>query len=123
MDVRFLYILYIAIDTCFHLKRRLVSSEKKDPGLGTRWAYFTEDRPFHEYLLTVMDQKEVSVRLGNGRRTDTPQMSTCSGLAALDYANTKFSQGYGSMGVGLGVCARHEFVQRSGAADLQKGER
>jgi hypothetical protein len=23
----------------------------------------------------------------------------------------------------LGVCARHEFVQKSGAADLQKGER
>jgi hypothetical protein len=51
------------------------------------------------------------------------QMSTCSGLAALDYANTKFSRGYGSMGVGLGVCVRHEFVQKSGAADLQKGER
>lgn len=50
-------------------------------------------------------------------------MSTCSGLAALDYANTKFSRGYGSTGVGLGVCARHEFVQKSGAADLQKGER
>jgi hypothetical protein len=44
-------------------------------------------------------------------------------LAALDYANTKFSRGYGSTGVGLGVCARHEFVQKSGAADLQKGER
>jgi hypothetical protein len=50
-------------------------------------------------------------------------MSTCSGLVALDYANTKFSRGYGSTGVGLGVCARHEFVQKSGAADLQKGER
>ncbi|KAJ7667385.1 hypothetical protein B0H14DRAFT_3102517 [Mycena olivaceomarginata] len=104
-EQRFLYILYITIDACFRLKRRLVSSEKKDPGLGTGWAYFTEDGPFREYLLTVTDQKEVS------------------GLAALDYANTKFSRGYGSTGVGLGVCARHEFVQRSGAADLQKGER
>ncbi|KAJ7792512.1 hypothetical protein B0H14DRAFT_3499174 [Mycena olivaceomarginata] len=85
----FLYILYIAIDACFRLKRRL-------------------DPPFRLYLKTVTDQKE---------------MSTCSGLAALDYANTKFSRGYGSTGVGLGVCARHEFVQRNGAADLQKGER
>lgn len=50
-------------------------------------------------------------------------MSTCSGLAALDYANTKFSRGYASTGVGLGVCARHEFVQRNGVGDLQKGER
>ncbi|KAJ7824915.1 hypothetical protein B0H13DRAFT_2241284 [Mycena leptocephala] len=53
-----------------------------------------------EYLLSVTDQKE---------------MSTCSGLAALDYANTKFSRGYGS--------TVHEFVQKTGAADLQKGER
>ncbi|KAJ7631946.1 hypothetical protein DFH06DRAFT_1337469 [Mycena polygramma] len=107
-DERFLYILFLAIDACFRLKRRLVSSEAKDPGLGTGLSYFTEDWPFRQFLLTVTDQKE---------------MSTCSGLAALDYANTKFSRGYGSTGVALGVCARHEFVQRNGAADLQKGER
>ncbi|KAJ7693185.1 hypothetical protein B0H17DRAFT_907949, partial [Mycena rosella] len=105
---RFLYILYLAIDACFRLKRRLVSSEAKDPGLGTGMAYFTEDAPFRKFLLTVTDQKE---------------MSTCSGLAALDYANTKFSHGYGATGVGLAVCARHEFVQLNAAADLQKGER
>ncbi|KAJ7429283.1 hypothetical protein B0H11DRAFT_2266310 [Mycena galericulata] len=105
---RFLYILFIAIDACFRLKRRLVSSEAKDPALGSGWAYFTEDAPYRAYLLGVTDQKE---------------MSTCSGLAALDYANTKFSRGYGATGVGLGVCARHEFVQRNGAGDLQKGER
>jgi hypothetical protein len=56
---RFLYILYIAIDACFRLKRRLVSSERKDPGLGTGWAYFTEDMPYRKYLLSVTDQKEV----------------------------------------------------------------
>ncbi|KAF7331578.1 CxC2 domain-containing protein [Mycena kentingensis (nom. inval.)] len=50
-------------------------------------------------------------------------MSTCSGLAALDYANTKFSRGYAATGVGMGVCARHEFVQPNGVADLQRGER
>lgn len=50
-------------------------------------------------------------------------MSTCSGLAALDYANTKFSRGYSTTGVGMGVCARHEFVQANGMGDLQKGER
>ncbi|KAJ7776476.1 hypothetical protein DFH07DRAFT_865693 [Mycena maculata] len=105
---KFLYILYIAIDACFRLKRRLVSSEMKDPALGSGWAFFTEDKPYREYLKSVTDQKE---------------MSTCSGLAALDYANTKFSRGYGAMGVGLGVCARHEFVQKNGVGDLQKGER
>ncbi|KAJ7030837.1 hypothetical protein C8F04DRAFT_1186481 [Mycena alexandri] len=90
------------------LKRGLVSSELKDPGLGTGWAYMTEDVPYRNYLLTVTDQKE---------------MSTCSGLAALDYANTKFSRGYSTTGVGMGVCAQHEFIQPSGVGDLQKGER
>ncbi|KAJ6448522.1 hypothetical protein C8R45DRAFT_794426, partial [Mycena sanguinolenta] len=50
-------------------------------------------------------------------------MSTCSGLAALDCANTKFSRGYSATGIGMGVCARHEFVQPNGVGDLQKGER
>ncbi|KAJ7926131.1 hypothetical protein B0H13DRAFT_1599892 [Mycena leptocephala] len=107
-EKKFLYVLFLALDACFRLKRRLISSELRDPGLGTGWAYFTENEPYRQYLLTVTDQKE---------------MSTCSGLAALDYANTKFSRGYSSTGVGMGVCARHEFVQPTGVGDLQKGER
>ncbi|KAJ7043422.1 hypothetical protein C8F04DRAFT_1250850 [Mycena alexandri] len=105
---RFLYTLFIALDACFRLKRRLVSSELRDPGLGTGWAYFVEQEPYREYLLTTTNETE---------------MSTCSGLAALDYANTKFSRGYSTTGVGMGVCARHEFVQPTGVGDLQKGER
>ncbi|KAJ7821058.1 hypothetical protein B0H13DRAFT_1920967 [Mycena leptocephala] len=105
---RALYILFLAMDACFRLKRRMVSSELKDPGLGTGWAYMVESAPYRRYLLGVTDQKE---------------MSTCSGLAALDYANTKFSKGYSTTGVGMGVCARHEFVQANGVGDLQRGER
>ena len=41
---RFLYWLFLAIDACFKLKRHIVSSEKKDPGLGTGWLYFVEDK-------------------------------------------------------------------------------
>ncbi|KAJ7677408.1 hypothetical protein B0H14DRAFT_3536656 [Mycena olivaceomarginata] len=78
-DCQFLYIIFLAIDACFRLKRRLVSSELKDLSLG--------------------------------------------GLAALDHANTKFSRGYAATGVGMGVCARHEFVLPNGVGDLQKGER
>ncbi|KAJ7788725.1 hypothetical protein B0H14DRAFT_2627987 [Mycena olivaceomarginata] len=104
----FLYVLFIALDACFCLKRRMISSEFKDPGLGTGWAYVMENAPYRHFLLGVTEQKE---------------MSTCSGLAALDYANTKFSRGYSTTGVGMGVCARHEFVQANGVGDLQKGER
>ncbi|KAJ8518637.1 hypothetical protein ONZ45_g4299 [Pleurotus djamor] len=104
----FLYTLYLALDACFRLKRRMVSSLDKDPGLGADWGYFVEGEPFRQYLLSVTDQKE---------------MSTCSGFAALDYANTKFSRGYAATGVCLVVCARHEFIQPNGVADLQVGER
>ncbi|KAJ6479771.1 hypothetical protein C8R45DRAFT_1101216 [Mycena sanguinolenta] len=104
----FLYIVFLAIDACFRLKRRLVSSELKDPPLSDGWAYMVKRRPYREYLLTVTDQKE---------------MSTCSGLAALDHTNTKFSWGYSATGVGMGVCACHEFVQPNGVSDLQRGER
>ncbi|KAJ7446857.1 hypothetical protein B0H11DRAFT_1745318 [Mycena galericulata] len=105
---RFIYVLFLALDACFRLKRRMISNELKDPGLGTGWAYVLENAPYRHFLRTVTDQKE---------------MSTCSGLAALDYANTKFSRGYSTTGVGMGVCARHEFVQPNGVGDLQKGER
>jgi hypothetical protein len=49
------------------MKRGLVSSELKDPGLGTGWAYMTEDVPYRKYLLTVTDQKEVCGRTFFGR--------------------------------------------------------
>ncbi|KAF7324857.1 CxC2 domain-containing protein [Mycena kentingensis (nom. inval.)] len=103
-----LYVLFIAMDACFRLKRRLVGGDRRDPGLGTGWAYLVEWEPYRQYLLTVTDQEEIS---------------TCTGLAALDHANTKFAWGYSVTGVGAGICARHEFVLANGVGDLQRGER
>ena len=51
------------------------------------------------------------------------QMSTCTGLSAVDHANTKFHKGYAATGVGAVVCARHEFMLANGVGDLQVGER
>ena len=50
-------------------------------------------------------------------------MSTCTGLAALDHADTKFSNGYAATGVGACIDGRHEFMLANGVGDLQKGER
>ncbi|KAF7354813.1 CxC2 domain-containing protein [Mycena sanguinolenta] len=105
---QYLYIIFLALDACFRLKRRMVSTWGKDPPLSSGWAYCVEYPAYREFLLTVTDQKE---------------MSTCSGLAALDYANTKFARGYSATGVAMGVCARHEFILPNGAGDLQRGER
>ncbi|KAJ7875563.1 hypothetical protein B0H14DRAFT_2280451, partial [Mycena olivaceomarginata] len=56
---RFLYILFLAINACFRLKRRLVSSDLKDPGLSTGLSCMMENVPYREYLRTVTNQNEV----------------------------------------------------------------
>ncbi|KAJ3761528.1 hypothetical protein EV360DRAFT_92998 [Lentinula raphanica] len=104
----FIYTQFIAIDACFRLKRKLVSSVEKDPYLQPGKAYLVEPELFRHYLLTVTDQDE---------------MCTCTGLAALDYANTRHSKGYAVTGVGMCCCARHEIVGKNAAVPLQKGER
>ena len=77
-----------------------ISSEKKNPGLGTGWGSFVKDIGYRRFLLTVTDQKE---------------MSSCTGLSALDHANSKFSTGYTTTGAGVCCCARHELIKRGGA--------
>lgn len=41
----------------------------------------------------------------------------------MAHAETKFTSGQHTMGVGLCLCAQHEFVCPCGVGDLQKGER
>ncbi|EEB88884.1 hypothetical protein MPER_13091 [Moniliophthora perniciosa FA553] len=81
------------------LKRKKVSSRDKDPSLQDGWSYFVEQGPYDEW------------------------MSTCTGLSALDHANTKFNVGYDETGKGAGLCARHEVMLANGFGALQVGER
>ena len=123
---RFLYVQSIAIDACFRLKRRAVSNEDKDPILGSGWGYFVEDTGYKEWLAGQTDQTEVrNVPLREIHRLTCmlEQMSTCTGLSAVDHANTKFHKGYAATGVGAVVCARHEFMLPNGVGDTQVGER
>lgn len=46
-------------------------------------------------------------------------MSTCTGLSALDHANSKYSKGYATSGIVCVTC-KHEFVLLEGAGPLQK---
>ncbi|KAF7373693.1 C2H2-type domain-containing protein [Mycena sanguinolenta] len=50
-------------------------------------------------------------------------MSTCTGLAALDHANTKYSKGYAATSCRMVTCGRHEVVSKNGVGDLQNGEK
>ena len=51
------------------------------------------------------------------------QISTCTGFAAIAQANTKYSKGYATTGVGMAICARHGMILPNAVGDLQKGER
>ncbi|KII87536.1 hypothetical protein PLICRDRAFT_113331, partial [Plicaturopsis crispa FD-325 SS-3] len=104
----FLYRLFVAFDACFRLKRRIVSSEHRDPGLGCGWSYFVPDAIYRRYIATQGEQKEIN---------------TCTGLSAVDHANDRLQRGYASTAAGLGLCSRHEFIGRNAVVDLQKGER
>ncbi|KAF7313769.1 CxC2 domain-containing protein [Mycena chlorophos] len=87
-----LYTQFTATDACFALKRRLISSELRDPALGSGSSYMVEPGPYRAYLRTATNDQE---------------MSTCSGLAALEQANTKFSKGYSNMDYLFASALRH----------------
>ncbi|KAI1788247.1 hypothetical protein LXA43DRAFT_1097465 [Ganoderma leucocontextum] len=72
------------------------------------WGYFVEDTGYKDILVQYGDQEDIS---------------TCTGLSAIDHANTKYSKGYAVTGVGAVVCARHKFWLPRAMGDLQKGER
>ncbi|KAF9515809.1 hypothetical protein BS47DRAFT_1371940 [Hydnum rufescens UP504] len=90
--MKFLYSLTLAIDANFRLKNRFIRCS--DRSLGSGWAYFVENQEYKKYIAQHVTEKDIS---------------TCSGLAALDHANMKSSKGLRITSVGLG--------------DLQKGER
>ena len=58
----------MSIDACFRLKRRAVSSEVKDPILGSGWGYFVEDTGYKELLAARQEETEV-------RKLLTPSIS------------------------------------------------
>ncbi|KAF9502937.1 hypothetical protein BS47DRAFT_1374507 [Hydnum rufescens UP504] len=92
-ELQYLYTYFQANDANFHLKNCL--NTVIDVDLGTRWSYF------------------------QGAQTE---MSTCSGLAAIDHANTKNSKGLHITGVGASICTHHGFLHPLGIGNLQKGE-
>ena len=102
--------LSVALDACFHLKWWTVSSKEKDPTLGSRWGYFIEDMGYRELLRSYGDQSEVRALWFSLCPHLLPdqcliQLSSCTGLSAIDYANLKYHKGYVATGVGAIVCS------------------
>ncbi|KAJ7938922.1 hypothetical protein B0H13DRAFT_1851094 [Mycena leptocephala] len=106
----FLYALFLALDANFRLKRKDVSSEEKDPGLGTGLAFFGDVKEYMEHLDKHWDQKQET------------QRSTCVAHDAVDKPDRE-SLGTASSGIGTVDCTRHNMKRPNAVGDLQKGER
>lgn len=48
--IRWIYSVFLAIDANFRLKRRVISTDSKDPGLSNGWGYFVDERRYKDYL-------------------------------------------------------------------------
>ena len=57
---RYLYTLILAIDANFHLRRRAISNEVRDPAIGSGWGYFVESNAYKEYYMQHATQDDVS---------------------------------------------------------------
>ncbi|KAF8871631.1 hypothetical protein BD779DRAFT_1453711, partial [Infundibulicybe gibba] len=107
-DKRYLYRLFLGVDANFRLKRKHVSNDKVDPGLGAGWAYFVEEKTYKDYLRKYSDL--------------IPQApSTCSNHNAVNAERS--TRGLAATGVGTIDCARHDMKLPKSVGDLQKGER
>ncbi|KAF6740893.1 hypothetical protein DFP72DRAFT_996362 [Ephemerocybe angulata] len=108
-ETRYIHALNLALDACFRLKRKDVSSEKADPGLSKGFSYFVNQPKFLNYLENYKDEVEPK--------------STCSRHDAVNLADVSPGQGYAASGVATVECARHNMKRPSAVCDLQKGER
>ncbi|KAJ6573276.1 hypothetical protein B0H10DRAFT_2199452 [Mycena sp. CBHHK59/15] len=105
---QFLYALFLAMDANFRLKRKDVSSEEKDPGLGDGWAFFGEVKRYMAHLAEHWDQPQ--------------DRSTCVAHDAVDKPDRE-ARGTASSGIGAVDCARHNMKRPLAVGDLQFGER
>lgn len=124
---RFLDALFIALDACFRLKRRNISSHSADPGLSHGYSYFVEVTKFEGHIEGYKDEIEpVSLLLRQRDFCLIPcqlKKSTCSRHDAVNLSESRRGQGHAATGVGAVVCSRHDMKRPNGVAQLQRGER
>ncbi|KAJ7093352.1 hypothetical protein B0H15DRAFT_947488 [Mycena belliarum] len=105
---QFLYALFLAIDANFRLKRKDVSTEEKDPGLGKGWAFFCEVTKYMTHVKKFWKE--------------TQERSHCVAHDAVDKPD-RDARGTASSGIGAVDCARHNMKRPCAVGDLQLGER
>jgi hypothetical protein len=114
----------VALDANFRLKRKDVSSEERDPGLGNGWAFYCDVVNYMEHVKKHWDDKqEVRLPISSSPRLVTDlQRSHCVAHDAVDKPDWE-ARGTASSGIGAVDCARHNMKRPSAVGDLQLGER
>ncbi|KAJ7120873.1 hypothetical protein C8R44DRAFT_623095 [Mycena epipterygia] len=107
-EKQFLYALFLAMDANFCLKRKDVSTEEKDPGLGKGWSFYCEVKVYMKHVTANWNQKQ--------------ERSHCVVHDAVDKPDRE-AQGTASSGIGAVDCARHNMKRPNAVGDLQLGER
>ncbi|KAG2120428.1 uncharacterized protein F5147DRAFT_741483 [Suillus discolor] len=97
---QWLYGLFLVIDANFRLKRHLVSTDSKDPGLSHGWGYFVEEGKYKGHI--------------NMNSEVLQEKSTCVSHNAVNMADTKSSKGLAATGVSTVDCARHDMKLPNG---------
>ncbi|KAJ7248075.1 hypothetical protein C8J57DRAFT_1673431 [Mycena rebaudengoi] len=107
-EQKFLYALFVAMDANFRLKRKDVSTEEKDPGLGPGWAFYCDVKEYMGHVDKYGKQPQ--------------ERSRCVAHDAVDRPD-KEARGTASSGIGAVDCARHNMKGPNAVGDLQVGER
>ncbi|KAF7368058.1 CxC2 domain-containing protein [Mycena sanguinolenta] len=107
-EKQFLYALFLALDANFRLKRKDVSSEEKDPGLGNGWAFYCEVKKYMQHVKEHWNDKQ--------------DRSHCVAHDAVDKPDRE-ARGTASSGIAAVDCARHNMKRPQAVGDLQLGER
>ncbi|KAJ6575718.1 hypothetical protein DFH09DRAFT_1260865 [Mycena vulgaris] len=107
-EKQFLFALFLAMDANFRLRRKDVSSETKDPGLGKGWAFFCEVERYMKHVKANWGQVQ--------------ERSHCVAHDAVDKPDRE-ARGTASSGIGAVDCARHNMKRPNAVGDLQLGER
>ncbi|KAJ7899122.1 hypothetical protein B0H14DRAFT_3124170 [Mycena olivaceomarginata] len=96
------------LDANFRLKRKDVSTEEKDPGLGNGRAFFCEVTKYMAHVKKHWNLKQ--------------ERSHCVTHDAVDKPDRE-ARGTASSGIGAVDCARHNMKRPNAVGDLQLGER
>ncbi|KAJ7511255.1 hypothetical protein B0H11DRAFT_1700222, partial [Mycena galericulata] len=107
-EKQFLFALFLAMDANFRLKRKDVSSEEKDPGLGKGWSFYCDVQKYMEHVRANWNQVQ--------------ERSRCVAHDAVDKPDRE-ARGTASSGIGAVDCARHNMKRPCAVGDLQLGER